>query len=61
MFVKTKMSLYSKKFDKFYRFIGAGKFWFGFLYRFIGEKIFGKQNCIALIDFFLKNCGSVSL
>jgi hypothetical protein len=55
------MSLYSTKFDKFYRFIGAGKFWFGFLYRFIGEKIFGKQNCIALIDFFLKNCGSVSL
>jgi hypothetical protein len=52
MFVKTKMSLYSTKFDKFYLFIGAGKFWFGFFYPFIGEKIFGKQNCIALIDFF---------
>jgi hypothetical protein len=37
------------------------KFLFGFFYRFIGEKIFGQQNCIALFDFFLKNCVSVSL
>jgi hypothetical protein len=44
-----------------YRFIGAGKFFFGFFYRFIGEKNFAQQNCIALFDFFLKNCVSVSL
>jgi hypothetical protein len=44
-----------------YRFIGAGKFFFGFFYRFIGEKNFGQQNCIALFDFFHKNCVSVSL
>jgi hypothetical protein len=44
-----------------YRFTGAEKFLFGFFYRFIGEKNFGQQNCIALIDFFLKNCVSVSL
>jgi len=31
------------------------KFWFSFFYHFIGEKNFGQQNCIALIDFFLKN------
>jgi hypothetical protein len=37
------------------------KLLFGFFYRFIGEKNFGQQNCIALIDFFLKNCVSVSL
>jgi hypothetical protein len=37
------------------------KFLFGFFYRFIGEKIFAQQNCIALFDFFLKNCVSVSL
>jgi hypothetical protein len=47
--------------DQFYRFIGAGKFLFGFFYRFIGDKNFGQQNCIALFDFFLKNCVSVSL
>jgi hypothetical protein len=41
---------------RFYRFIGAGKFLFGFFYRFIGDKNFGQQNCIALFDFFLKNC-----
>ncbi len=51
----------SHKIDHFYRFIGAGKFLFGFFYRFIGEKNFGQQNCIALFDFFLKNCVSVSL
>jgi hypothetical protein len=55
------MSLYSTKFDKFYRFIGAGKLLSGFFYRFIGDKNFGEQNCIALFDFFLKNCVSVSL
>jgi hypothetical protein len=32
-----------------------------FFYRFIGDKNFGEQNCIALFDFFLKNCVSVSL
>jgi hypothetical protein len=48
------MSLYSTKFDQFYRFIGAGKFLFGFFYRFIGDKNFGEQNCIALFDFFSK-------
>jgi hypothetical protein len=54
----------SKEFTKlgqFYRFIGAGKFLFGFFYRFIGDKNFGQQNCIALFNFFLKNCVSVSL
>jgi hypothetical protein len=55
------MSLYSTKFDQFYRFIGAGKFLFGVFDRFIGDKNFGEQNCIALFDFFLKNCVSVSL
>jgi hypothetical protein len=35
--------------------IGAGKFLFGFFYRFIGDKNFGEQNCITLFDFFLKN------
>jgi hypothetical protein len=44
-----------------YLFICAGKFFFWFFYRFIGEKNFGQQNCIALFDFFLKNCVSVSL
>jgi hypothetical protein len=44
-----------------YRFIGAGKLVFGFFYRFIGEKIFAQQNGIALFDFFLINCLSVSL
>jgi hypothetical protein len=44
-----------------YRFIGAEKIFVWFFYRFIGEKIFGQQNCIALFDFFLKNCVSVSL
>jgi hypothetical protein len=61
MFVYTKMSLYSTKLAQFYRFIGAGKFLFGFFYRFIGDKNFGQQNCIALFDFFLQNCVSVSL
>jgi hypothetical protein len=46
---------------KLYCFIGAGKLLFGFFYRFFGEKNFGQQNCIALFDFFLKNCVSVSL
>jgi hypothetical protein len=46
------MSLYRTKLDQFYRFIGAGKFLFGFFYRFIGDKNFGQQNCIALFDFF---------
>jgi hypothetical protein len=55
------MSLYSTKLDQVYRFIGAGKFLFGFFYRFIGDKNFGQQTCIALFDFFLKNCVSVSL
>jgi hypothetical protein len=32
-----------------------------FFYRFIGEKNFAQQNCIAFFDFFLKNCASVSL
>jgi hypothetical protein len=36
-----------------YCFIGAGKYFFGFFYRFIVEKNFGQQNCIALIDTFL--------
>jgi hypothetical protein len=40
---------------RFYGFIGAGKFLFGFFYRFIGDKNLGQQNCIALFDFFLKN------
>ena len=44
-----------------YRFISAEKIFVWFSYRFIGEKIFGQQNCIALFDFFLKNCVSVSL
>jgi hypothetical protein len=39
-----KMSLYLTKLDQFYRFIGAGKFLFGFFYRFIGDKTFGQQN-----------------
>jgi hypothetical protein len=39
---------------RFYHFIGAGKFLFGFFYRFIGDKNFGQQNCIALLDFFSK-------
>ncbi len=39
---------------RFYRFIGAGKFLIGFSYRFIGDKNFGQQNCIALFDFFSK-------
>jgi hypothetical protein len=34
---------------------------FGFFCRFIGEKNFAQQNCIALFDFFLKSCVSVSL
>jgi len=55
------MLLYSTTFDQFYRFIGAGKLLSGFFYRFIGDKNFGEQNCIALFDFFLKNCVSVSL
>ena len=46
---------------RFYGFIGAGKFLIGFSYRFIGDKNFGQQNCIALFDFFLKNCVSVLL
>jgi len=46
---------------RFNRFIGAGKLLFGFFYRFIGDKNFGQQNCIALFDFFLKNLVSVSL
>jgi hypothetical protein len=49
------------KFGPIYLFIGAGKFLFGFFYRFIGDKNVGQQNCIALFDFFLKNCVSVSL
>jgi hypothetical protein len=61
MFVETKMSLYRTKLEQFYRFIGAGKFLFGFFYRFVGDKNFGEQNCIAFFDFFLKNCVSVSL
>jgi hypothetical protein len=48
-------------FGFFYRFIGAGKLFIVFFYRFIGEKNFAQQNCIALFDFFLKNCVSVSL
>jgi hypothetical protein len=51
---------------RFYCFIGAGKFLFGFFYRFIGDKNFGQQMyrfirffsqkfgiCIALNDTFL--------
>jgi hypothetical protein len=48
-------------FGFFYRFISAGKLFIGFFYRFIGEKKFAQQNCIALFDFFSKNCVSVSL
>jgi hypothetical protein len=48
-------------FGFFYRFISAGKLFIGFFYRFIGEKNFALQNCIALFNFFLKNCASVSL
>jgi hypothetical protein len=48
MSVETKMSLYRTKLEQFYR-IGAGKFLFGFFYRFIGDKNFGEQNCIAFI------------
>ncbi len=48
------MSLYSTKFDQFYRFIGAGKLLSGFFYRFISDKNFGEPNCIALFDFFSK-------
>ena len=44
-----------------YRFIGARKFLIGFFYLFISEKNVGQQDCIALFDFFLKNCVSVSL
>jgi hypothetical protein len=55
MFVETKKSLYRTKLEQFYRLIGAGKFLFGFFYRFIGDKNFGEKNCIALFDFFLKN------
>jgi hypothetical protein len=46
------MSLYSTKLDRLYRFIGAGKFLFGFFYHFIGDKNFGLQNCIAFFGFF---------
>jgi hypothetical protein len=42
------------KFGTILSLIGAGKFLFGFFYRFIGDKKFGQQNCIALSDFFLK-------
>ena len=42
---------------RFYRFIGAGKFLFGFFYRFIGDKNFGQQNCIALFEFFSQKFG----
>ncbi len=42
---------------RFYRFIGAGKFLFGFFYCFIGDKNFGQQNCIALFDFFSQKFG----
>jgi hypothetical protein len=47
------MSLYSTKLDQLYRFI-AGKIILSrnFFYRFIGDKTFGQQNCIALFDFF---------
>ncbi len=46
----------------FYRFIGAGKLFFGFFYRFIGEKYFAQQNCIALLDFFSqKMCNGIAL
>jgi hypothetical protein len=38
-------------------FIGAGKFLFGFFYRFIGDKNFGQQKCIALFDFFRQKLG----
>jgi hypothetical protein len=48
-------------FGFFYRFIGAGKLVIGFFYRFIIEKNVALQNCIALFDFFLKNCVAVSL
>jgi hypothetical protein len=46
---------------RFYCFVVAGKFLFGFFYCFICDKNFGQPNCIALFDFFLKNCVSVSL
>jgi hypothetical protein len=49
------------KFGPILSLIAAGKFLFGFFYRFIGDKNFGQQNCIALFDCFLKNCVSVSL
>jgi hypothetical protein len=70
------MSLYSTKLDleicvasskeftnlgRFYRFIGAGKFFIGFFYRFIGDKNFCQQNCIALFNFFLKLCICIAL
>ncbi len=67
MFVLTRISLYSTKFDQFYRFIGGGKIFFRFflslhrwqkfwrtkLYRFI--RFFPQKLCIciALNDTFL--------
>ena len=37
------------------------KTFFGVFYRFIGEKNSAQQNCIALFEFFFKNCLSVLL
>jgi hypothetical protein len=48
------MSLYSTKFDQFYRFIGAGKFLFSFLDRFIGEKILVNKIVSLYSIFFSK-------
>jgi hypothetical protein len=47
--------------DQLYRFIAGKIILSRNLYRFIGDKNFGQKNCIALSDFFLKNCVSVSL
>jgi hypothetical protein len=49
-------------FGFFYRFIGTGKFFCGFFYRFIGDKNLAHQNCIALFDFFSqKMCNGIAL
>jgi hypothetical protein len=44
----------SHKIDQFYRFIGAGKFLFGFFYRFIGDKIFANKIVSLYSIFFSK-------
>jgi hypothetical protein len=66
-FIARKICLHRQKFcfiaqiDQLYRFITGKTILSRNLYRFIGDKNFGQKNCIALFDFFLKNCVSVSL